>query len=88
MNIGESISGAVFSDENRKFRYALWRIWDITLDGLLFIGLNPSTAEHVKDDPTVRRLIGFAKTWGFGSLFVGNLFSLVTPDPAKIWFEI
>ena len=50
MNIGEGISGAVFSDSNRQFRYSLWRIWDRLLDNLLFIGLNPSTASYVKDD--------------------------------------
>ncbi len=81
MNIGGSISGATFSDNTRYFRYALWRRWETNGDHLLFIGLNPSTANDVEDDPTIRRLIGFAKSWGFGGLFAGNLFSLVTPEP-------
>lgn len=85
MNIGEGISAAVFSDSNRKFRYALWRIWQPTGDKLLFIGLNPSTANDIKDDPTIRRLIGFAKAWGYGGLFVGNLFSLVSANPTNLW---
>lgn len=87
MDIGHGISGAIFSDDDHHFRYALWRIWDKTLDTLLFIGLNPSTAGHIKDDATVRRLIGFAKVWGFGGLFVGNLFSLVTAEPARLFFN-
>lgn len=87
MLIGEGISGAAFSDSNRRFRYALWRIWEKTGDNLLFIGLNPSTANHITDDPTIRRLVGFAKSWGFGGLFVGNLFSLVTATPDVLWFE-
>ena len=86
MNIGESISGAVFSDPDRRFRYALWRIWKPTDDKLFFIGLNPSTANDIKDDPTIRRVIGFAKSWGFGGLFVGNLFSLVSANPDVLWF--
>lgn len=87
MNIGESISGAMFSDNNRKFRYSLWRIWDKSSgDVLLFIGLNPSTASDIKDDPTIRRLVGFAKSWGFGGLFVGNLFSLVSANPDRLFF--
>ena len=86
MNIGDSISGAVFSDPNRRFRYALWRIWKPAGDKLLFIGLNPSTANDIKDDPTIRRLIGFAKAWGFGWLFAGNLFSLVSANPDILWF--
>ena len=85
MNIGGSISGAIFSDNARRFRYSLWRKWEIGGDCLLFIGLNPSTAEHVRDDPTVRRLISFAKSWGFSGLFVGNLFSLVSPNPAALF---
>ena len=81
MNIGGSISGALFSDENRKYRYALWRIWDKSKEALLFIGLNPSTANDIKDDPTIIRLVGFAKHWGFGGLYAGNLFSIVSAHP-------
>ncbi len=87
MNIGESISGALFSDENRKFRYALWRIWDNTKESLLFIGLNPSTANEHRNDPTITRLIGFAKSFGFGSLYAGNLFSIVSADPMVLFNE-
>ena len=85
MNIGEGISGAYFSDSDRRFRYALWRIWQPSGDKLLFIGLNPSTANDIKDDPTIRRLIGLAKSWGFGGIFAGNLFSLVTANPYALW---
>jgi len=86
VNIGGSISGAIFGD-GRRFRYALWRRWKNSpknLDALLFIGLNPSTANGTKDDPTVVRMINFAKSWGFGGLFVGNLFSIVSADPAVL----
>lgn len=87
MNIGEGISGAVFSDSERRYRYALWRIWEKMGDYLFFIGLNPSTANGTKDDPTIRRLIGFAKAWGFGGLYAGNLFSLVSADPYELWVQ-
>ncbi len=86
MNIGEGISGAVFSDSNRKFRYALWRIWERSGDYLFFIGLNPSTANGEKDDPTIRRLIGFARSWGYGGLYAGNLFSIVSANPSVLFF--
>ena len=84
MNIGGSISGAAFNDESHRFRYALWRIWDKEKDALLFIGLNSSTATDRQDDPTIRRVASFAVSWGFGGLFVGNLFSIVSPDPSVI----
>ena len=87
MIIGESISGALFSDDTRRFRYALWRRWEKTGDNLLFIGLDPSTANNLRDDPTIRRLIGFAKSWGFGGLFAGNLFSIVSADPAILFLS-
>lgn len=63
-----------------KYRYALTRRWS---DGpqVLFVMLNPSTADATADDPTIRRCIGFAKAWGFGSLAVGNLFSFRTVSP-------
>ncbi len=83
--ISESISGAVFNDSNRRFRYALWRFWQPRGDKLLFIGLNPSTANDIKDDPTICKLINFAKFWGFGGLFCGNLFSLVSANPAALF---
>ncbi len=71
---------AIFSDD-RKYRYALKRSWEEQQPFCLFIGLNPSTADETNDDPTIRRCIGFAKRWGYGGLYVGNLFSIRTKDP-------
>jgi len=67
----------------RRYRFALWRRWDIGPQ-VLFIMLNPSTADELTDDPTVRRCIGFARSWGFGSLAVGNLFAFRTTSPAEL----
>ncbi|WP_261353355.1 DUF1643 domain-containing protein [Telmatocola sphagniphila] len=63
------------------YRYALWRRWSAG-SNLLFVMLNPSLADETVDDPTVRRCIGFARTWGFGSLSVANLFAFRTPHPS------
>lgn len=83
---------AIFSP-CRKYRYTLWREWPIEeLFGersaetkahqyLMVIGLNPSTADETKDDPTIRRCIGFAKAWGFGALCMTNLFAWRDTDP-------
>lgn len=76
-------SGALFS-EDRKHRYLLWRIWKQKTPSLLFIGLNPSTADDKMNDPTIRRLIKFAAGWGFGSLYCANLFTQVTPRPSDL----
>jgi hypothetical protein len=70
--LGDDASGAAFSP-CMDYRYALWRRWG---DGPLAatIGLNPSTADHVENDPTVRRCIGFAHDWGMGGLIMLNIF--------------
>lgn len=36
--------------------------------------LNPSRADATDDDPTVRRCLGFASAWGYGSLLIHNLY--------------
>jgi hypothetical protein len=50
----------------------------------MFIGLNPSTANEDKDDPTIRRVVGMARGWGFGSVYMTNLFSFVTAYPSEL----
>jgi hypothetical protein len=50
--------------------------------------LNPSTADEARDDPTIRRCIGFARTWGYGSLAVDNLFAYRTRSSAELYAAI
>lgn len=62
-----------------RYRYELWRIWDDELPLILFIGLNPSRANKTDDDPTIRRLIGFTKRYGYGGFYIGNLSPVINP---------
>ena len=66
---------------HRGKRYQLWRIWDPSLPLVLFILLNPSVGDASQDDPTLRRLVYFAKKFGFGGFYVGNLYTEITPYP-------
>jgi len=75
--------GAQFSDD-RIYRYTLWRIWKEGDGHVLFIGLNPSTADETEDDPTIRRCIGFAKDWGFGGIYMLNIFSFRATNPKEL----
>lgn len=75
---------AIFSP-CRKYRYALWRTWDESKGTCGFIGLNPSTADETQDDPTIRRCIGFAKSWGYGSLMMVNLFAFRATKPKDMF---
>jgi len=77
------IKGAVFS-ACRTYRYALWRTWEMRTPSILFVGLNPSTADDQHDDPTIRRCIRFAQNWGYGGIYVANLFSFRATRPTTL----
>ena len=66
-----------------KYRYSLWRDWDWQgfANRVMFVGLNPSTADATNDDPTIRRCVRFATDWGFGGLVMVNLFAYRATDP-------
>lgn len=78
---------AVFSP-CRTWRYTLTR-W-LTVEShsfrtVTFVCLNPSTADEVNDDPTVRRCLGYAQRWGFERLVVCNIFALRSTDPKLLY---
>lgn len=68
----------------RNYRYALWRTWDKSKPRVLFIGLNPSTADEAKDDPTLRRCMNYAQAWGFGGVCTANLFAFRATEPSNM----
>jgi hypothetical protein len=84
--LGDGPSGAVFS-ANERYRFSLWRRWKEDVDRremVAFIGLNPSTADETKDDPTIRRCRGFAKDWGYGGMMMLNIFAFRATDPEEM----
>ena len=72
------------ASDDRRYRYELSRIWDAALPPVLFVGMNPSTADEEQDDPTIRRCIRFARDWGYGGLLMGNLYALRATDPQEL----
>lgn len=87
-----SVDRITILSPDRRYRYTLWREWGIGTLPLLnhqesadsycnFICLNPSTADETKDDPTIRRCVGFAKQWGYGAFVMTNLFAWRETSP-------
>ena len=69
-----------------RYRFSLTRQWDDDKPNLVFLMLNPSTADSEQDDPTIRRCIGFAEREDRGGIIVVNLYPLRTPSP-RVLFE-
>src|SRR3954454_21911255 len=78
-----SRGSAVFSKCNR-YRYRLDRIWDEARPPLAFGMLNPSTADHERNDATIERCERRARALGFGSLIVWNLFAFRSTKPSTL----
>ena len=74
---------AVFSRCGR-YRFALWRTWDVQQPSLHFIGLNPCCREDTNEDRVINRYLELAKRWGFGSISVSNLFAFCCNHPLQL----
>jgi hypothetical protein len=76
-------AGAIISDCD-QYRYRLWRQWDASRPTLCFIMLNPSTADHEVNDPTITRCLRRALAGRYGRMEVVNLFPLRSTDPDRL----
>lgn len=70
------------ADIRGDYRYSLTRVWDASQPTITFVLLNPSTADAIDLDPTLRRCMNFASRDGFGSMILLNLYAYRTPSPA------
>lgn len=85
--IDDASSGAIFS-ECGKYRYLLWRRWDITKPIMTLCLVNPSTAGKFDNDQTVSRCVNRAKRLGFGGIRIVNLFAFQSSDPEQLYSQI
>lgn len=76
---GTAESGAVFTS-CEQYRPLLWRVWG---DGplIMWLMLNPSTADDLELDPTLTRCRNFSQSWGYGGMIVCNVFDYRATDP-------
>lgn len=83
---GRGMRSEAYLSEDQKFRYWLLRVWDDSLPVMANCGANPSTADALKDDPTIRKDMGFAQRNGFGGLLKLNVGAYRATDPRK-WHD-
>lgn len=76
---GDAASFADYSDD-QAYRYLLVRVWAAG-PRVVFVMLNPSTATETQNDPTVERCERRARSLGFGSFAVTNIFAFRATDP-------
>lgn len=75
-------SGATIKGD---LRLLLWRVWDVSKPLLVLVMLNPSKADGKKDDPTVRKAVGFADLLGYGGVFIVNVSAYRATKPADLF---
>lgn len=83
---GETVSersGWATTSYDGRYRYLLGRSWGHG-PRMLWVLANPSTADALDDDPTVRRCVGFATRHGYGGLLVVNLWAWRATDPREL----
>ncbi|WP_146512401.1 DUF1643 domain-containing protein [Thalassoglobus neptunius] len=78
----EGVRSVAIYSECEQFRYTLTRTWNRPVRRrVAFIGLNPSTATEIQNDPTVARCIQFARDWDFDEMTMLNAFAFRATDP-------
>lgn len=66
------------------YRYYLWRTVASGPRRVVFVMLNPSTADALVDDPTIRKCWGFTERWDFDRFDVVNLFAYRATKPKTL----
>jgi hypothetical protein len=77
-------SAAVFGGPDNCYRYQLRRTWDETKPHAMFIMMNPSIADSKQEDPSVAKCGRFARSWGYGGIYVGNTFAYRATDKKRL----
>lgn len=69
---------------NKLYRWWLFRCWAAKLPLIIWIMMNPSTADHAKNDPTILKVIRYSKRWGHGAILVLNIYAFRSSKPENL----
>lgn len=84
MNYDYILKDAVLGGQNNEYRYSLIRNWDENKEKMLFMLFNPSTADSLADDNTVKSCVRLAKNGGYGGIHIVNLFAYRATSPKEL----
>lgn len=69
---------------DKKYRWWLYRCWDLDKPVLIWVMMNPSTADWRKNDPTICKVMRYAARWGYGGILVLNIYAYRTSRPENL----
>lgn len=85
LGLKDGVAGtAQFGGKTDEYRYRLTRTWKADKPYVLFVLMNPSTADPNSDDPTIAKCCRFAKAWGFGGMVAANTFAYRCTDQKRL----
>lgn len=84
LKLKSEIKGSAVMSDCQRYRHRLERVWDTSLPTILWIGMNPSTADGLHDDPTCGREVDYSMRWGYGHYLKGNVLDWRATFPKDI----
>ncbi|MGB7268769.1 MAG: DUF1643 domain-containing protein [Albidovulum sp.] len=84
LHVGDGLRSEALYSGCETYRYLLRRDWGAGGRRLLFVMLNPSTADEMRNDPTVARCEARARRLGYDGFAVANLFAFRATLPADL----
>lgn len=85
--LAEDIRGGAAFSPCGRYRHLLTRDWtpaDAPPRAILWIGMNPSTADETVSDPTCNREVIFSRDWGFTRYLKCNMLDWRATKPADL----
>ncbi len=78
------MNSAAGIDSSKLYRWWLFRCWAGSLPLIIWIMMNPSTADHSKNDPTILKIMRYSTRWGYGAVLVLNIYAFRTSKPENL----